>query len=144
MNLGRFLTSSSVLSHRLRSVALVFVVFAGGSGTSIAQSKVTAPAGWKLVWSDEFNGKTLDLKKWNVLIRETSKHGELQYYVPDEVYLENGYLRIRSQVRDYGGMHYTSGRLSTDQRFAPTYGRFEIRGRMPTGKGLWPAYWLYP
>lgn len=111
---------------------------------TLAQSKVAAPAGWKLVWSDEFSGKTLDPKKWNVLTREQSKHGELQYYVPDEVYLENGFLRIRSQQRDYGGQHFTSGRLSTDARYAPTYGRFEIRGRMPLGKGLWPAYWLYP
>lgn len=103
----------------------------------------TRPA-WKLVWSDEFISKQLDASKWNVLMREQSKHNELQYYVPDEVYLENGVLRIRSRIRDYGSMHYTSGRLSTDGRFAPVYGRFEIRARMPNGKGMWPAHWLYP
>lgn len=135
---------ASMWSCNLRRAAWILTLLLGGSATSLAQAKVITPPGWKLVWSDEFNGRTLDLKKWNVLTREQSKHGELQYYVPDEVYPENGNLRIRSQVRDYGGMHFTSGRLSTDQRFAPTYGRFEIRGRMPTGKGLWPAYWLYP
>ena len=87
---------------------------------SCARASARVPAtSWRLVWSDEFNGRTLDLKKWNVLTRETSKHGELQYYVPDEVYLENGNLRIRSRVRDYGGMHFTSGRLSTDKRGPP-------------------------
>lgn len=100
--------------------------------------------GWKLVWQDEFNGKKLDYKKWNVLLREQSKHNELQYYVPDEVYIENGYLRLRSRVQDYGSMKYTSGRLDTRNKFAPVYGRFEIRAKLPAGKGLWPAYWLYP
>ena len=99
---------------------------------------------WKLIWQDEFNGKSLDKTKWNVLTRETSKHGELQYYVPDEVYLENGCLRIRSQVRDFGVKHFTSGRLDTKDKLAITYGRFEIRGKLPVGQGLWPAYWLYP
>ena len=131
-------------STLIGSAAYAFGLLVATSNPSGAQSKAVAPPGWKLVWSDEFNGKTLDPKKWNVLIREQSKHGELQYYLPDEIYLEKGYLRIRSQKRDYGGQHFTSGRLSTDQRFAPTYGRFEIRGRMPVGKGLWPAYWLYP
>lgn len=100
--------------------------------------------GWKLVWSDEFNRSRLDTSKWNVLVREQSKHGEVQFYLPDEAFLVNGVLRIRSRQRDYGTMHYTSGRVSTDGKFAPTYGRFEIRGKMPVGKGLWPAYWLYP
>jgi beta-glucanase (GH16 family) len=102
------------------------------------------PPGWKLVWHDEFSGKKLDPKKWNVLLRETSKHNELQYYLPNEAYLEQGCLRLRSRVRDYGSKHYTSGRVDTSGKFAPTYGRFEIRARLPAGKGLWPAHWLYP
>ncbi|GAB1473965.1 hypothetical protein MASR2M69_14060 [Bacteroidota bacterium] len=101
-------------------------------------------SGWELIWRDEFNGKTLDKTKWNVLTRETSKHDELQYYVPDEVYLENGSLRIRSRVRDFGNKKFTSGRLDTKDKLAITYGRIEIRGKLPVGKGMWPAYWLYP
>jgi beta-glucanase (GH16 family) len=99
---------------------------------------------WKLVWNDEFSGKQPDTNKWNILIREHSKHNELQYYVPDEVYVENGLLRIRSRVRKFGSKEYTSGRLDTKGKFAPVYGRFEIRARLPKGKGLWPAHWLYP
>src|SRR5580765_718715 len=97
-----------------------------------------------MVWHDEFKGRKLDPKKWNVLTREQSKHNELQYYVPDEVFIEKGCLRLRSRVRDYGSQHYTSGRVDTSRKFAPVYGRFEIRARLPKGKGLWPAYWLYP
>jgi len=123
----------------------LIIIFATIVATQIfAQSKSASLPGWTLVWQDEFNGKTLDLKKWNVLTREQSKHFELQYYVPDEAYLENGSLRLRSQMRNFGEQKYTSGRISTDKRFAPTYGRFEIRGKLPVGKGVWPAYWLYP
>lgn len=114
------------------------------SRIAIAAEEPSPPAGWKLVWQDEFDAPELSPKKWNVLTREQSKHNELQYYVPDEVYIENGSLRLRSRKRDYGSQHYTSGRIDTSGKFAPVYGRFEIRGRLPGGKGIWPAYWLYP
>jgi beta-glucanase (GH16 family) len=109
-----------------------------------AQKQSKQQNGWELVWQDEFNGNKLDIKKWNVLIRETSKHGELQYYVPDEVSIGNGVLRISSHVRKYGSKEYTSGRLDTEGKFAPVYGRFEIRAKLPGGQGIWPAHWLYP
>ena len=56
--------------------------------------------GWKLVWRDEFDADSLDTSKWSVLLREQSKHHELQYYVPDEVYVQNGCLHLRSRRRD--------------------------------------------
>lgn len=119
----------------------------GNSTTNPALKKtVTGEDGkiWKLIWNDEFNGKSLDSKKWNILTRETSKHTELQYYIPEEVYLSNGNLIIRSSKKDYGSQKYTSGRLDTKDKLSVTYGRFEIRGKLPVGKGMWPAYWLYP
>lgn len=123
------------------AIAFCLTVLAGGL---LATEKSPASGEWKLVWRDEFNGKKLSPKKWNVLLREQSKHNELQYYLPDEVYLEKGCLRLRSRVRDFGPQRYTSGRVDTSGKFAPTYGRFEIRARLPGGKGLWPAHWLYP
>ena len=112
--------------------------------STLAQKQSNSRDGWKLIWQDEFNGTSLDTSKWNVLIRENSKHNELQYYVPDEVYVENGVLRIRSRIRKYGSKEYTSGRLDTKGKIFPVYGRFEIRAILPNGKGLWPAHWLYP
>ena len=99
---------------------------------------------WKLVWKDEFSESKLSPQKWNVLLREQSKHNELQYYVPDEAYIENDCLRLRSQKRDFGTQHFTSGRVDTSGKFSPVYGRFEIRAKLPGGQGLWPAHWLYP
>jgi beta-glucanase (GH16 family) len=129
------------MSRPILAAALGLAFLAGGS---LAGESGSVPRPWKLVWQDEFNGKKLDARKWNVLLREHSKHNELQYYLPDEAYLEKGCLRLRSRVRDFGAMHYTSGRVDTSGKFAPVYGRFEIRARLPAGKGLWPAHWLYP
>ena len=121
------------------------MIFCLGNDVPCASlAETSAPAGWKLVWQDEFNERELSPKKWNVLTREQSKHNELQYYVPDEVYIENDCLRLRSRKRDYGTQHYTSGRVDTSGKFSPVYGRFEIRAKLPGGKGLWPAHWLYP
>jgi beta-glucanase (GH16 family) len=125
-------------------ILLLFLIVLLNTESIFAQQKSFSQGDWKLVWQDEFDGNSLDTSKWSVLIRETSKHGELQYYVPDEVYVGNGHLRIRSRVRNYGSKEYTSGRLDTEDKFAPVYGRFEIRARLPGGQGLWPAHWLYP
>ncbi|MDD5765338.1 MAG: glycoside hydrolase family 16 protein [Candidatus Marinimicrobia bacterium] len=128
---------------RKKSLLLLFGLSVAIAASSFGE-KPPIRSGWKLIWQDEFNGKVIDPTKWNILLREQSKHTELQYYVPDEVYIENGCLRIRSRVRDYGSKHHTSGRLDTEGKFAPVYGRFEIRAKLPGGKGLWPAHWLYP
>ncbi|MBK9389030.1 MAG: glycoside hydrolase family 16 protein [Bacteroidetes bacterium] len=127
------------------SNTLILIVIFGISGVLIScTGNSVVSDNWHLVWEDNFNGSSLDTSKWNVLMREHSKHNELQYYVPDDVYTEDGNLRIRSRVRKYGDMEYTSGRLDTRNKFTPVYGRFEIRGKLPVGQGIWPAYWLYP
>lgn len=130
-----------------KNVIVLFLVMILGlnNNLSFGQREIKSNTKqWKLIWSDEFDGSKLDPAKWNVLTREASKHGELQYYIPDEVYLKNGNLRIQSSKRDFGSQHYTSGRLDTKDIIAIIYGRIEIRGKLPVGQGLWPAYWLYP
>jgi len=124
--------------------SLLYLIFGLNTCFLFAQNSTNEKKQWKLIWSDEFDDEKIDPAKWNVLTRETSKHGELQYYIPDEVYLKDGNLRIQSSKRDFGSQHYTSGRLDTKDILAITYGRIEIRGKLPVGQGLWPAYWLYP
>ena len=91
----------------LISSLIVVSMFASRAEQKLSQKS------WKLVWHDEFKGRKLDAAKWNILLREDSKHDELQYYLPDEVYLEKGWLRLRSRERVFGSKHYTSGRLDT-------------------------------
>jgi len=109
------------------------------------------PEGWKLVWSDEFNGKDIDFSKWAV---EENGHGggngELQYYVdrPENLRIEDGHLVIEAHKQKYNAAgvekDYTSGRLRTKRRASWLYGRFEIRAKLPTGRGIWPAIWMLP
>ena len=128
-----------------KSFLIIVSVFFIFSNLALCQNTTTEEKKpGKLIRQDNFDGNEVDLEKWNILIRETSKHTELQYYIPEEVYIHDGNLRIRSSKRDYGNKHYTSGRLDTKDKLAITYGRFEIRGRFPVGQGIWPAYWLYP
>ena len=105
--------------------------------------------GWRLTFQDDFNGSALDLGKWTPADpwgRE--RNHELQAYVKDVFEVRDGVLHIKAERRDalYDGKQrtYTSGMMSTHDKFAQGYGRFEIRCKVPSGKGLWPAFWLLP
>jgi len=101
---------------------------------------------YKLVWFDEFDGEVLDPSKWT---HETGSHGwgnsELQNYTDgDNTSISEGILKIKTELIGAGQKtgDYTSSRINSKQRF--TYGRYEIRAKMPDykGSGLWPAIWM--
>jgi len=109
--------------------------------------------GWKLVWSDEFNGpdgSPPDLSKWTY---DTGGRGwgnkELESYTSrlENVQQRGGNLVITANKESYTGLDgiarsYTSARIKTQEIFAQTYGRFEARMQLPLGKGIWPAFWM--
>ena len=98
-----------------------------------------------LVWSDEFNynGK-LDSNKWVYEIRNQWYNQELQATTDrlDNVLVENGVLKIIAKRENYGGKQFSSGRVKTNKKFDFTYGRVDIRAKLPGKKGTWPALWL--
>ena len=109
---------------------------------------------WKQVWADEFDGETIDESKWNKLRwRPGWVNNEQQAYTDRDtnLYLEDGYLVIQGLTEpgyygtDYTGTaynaDYTSGRVNTDDKVW-TYGRFDIRAKLPKGNGSWPAIWM--
>ncbi|MCM8814231.1 MAG: family 16 glycosylhydrolase [Candidatus Omnitrophica bacterium] len=100
--------------------------------------------GWYMVWNDEFDGEAVDLHKWRIEDAALVKNNEQQYYAPDEVYVQDGRLTLRSRQREMGGRPYTSGLVETRGKASWQYGRFEIRAKLPAGKGLWPAHWMLP
>ena len=74
-----------------------------------------------------------------------SGNHELEWYQPDEVFVENGLLRMRAQERSVKeGFPYTSGMVTTHKKFSFQYGYVEARLKVPAGQGLWPALWLLP
>jgi beta-glucanase (GH16 family) len=116
---------------------------------------VEVPAGYKLVWADEFDTDGLpDPAKWQ---NDTSRNRqgwhnhELQYYAAPRAanaVVKGGRLIITarkesiSSAADWGGQAYSSARLQTRGKAEWTYGFFEVRAKLPCGKGTWPAIWM--
>ena len=104
-----------------------------------------------LVWSDEFDGDAgtaPDPDFWTYDIG-TGENGwgnaELQYYTDrtENAALDGqGNLVITARRESFGGQPFTSARITTEDRFEQTYGRFEVRLKTPVGPGIWPAVWL--
>ncbi len=103
-----------------------------------------SPAGWTLVFSDEFDRPGApDPAKWGY---ETGyiRNGEKQYYTTrsENVRVEGGHLVIEGRKEAYQGYAYTSASVNTEGRFELLYGRVEVRAKLPTGNGSWPAIWM--
>lgn len=99
-----------------------------------------------LFWSDEFNDDGApDPAKWTYDIGTGSNgwgNNEKQYYRAENAVVEGGSLKITAKAESFGGMEYTSARLKTEGLFDFTYGRVEIRAKLATGSGTWPALWM--
>ena len=115
-------------------------------GNCLSENQV--PAGYLLQWNDEFNGDTLNLKYWNI---ETwwagAYNNELQSYTKSQnnIGLNNGYLYLRAQKETPFNPNqpgYTSGRITTQDKVEMQYGYWEIKAKLPSGVGTWPAIWM--
>lgn len=133
---------------------LFTLLFCENKANPTAESKVPVipePAGWNLVWNDEFDGPKIDPAKWN---HETGGHGwgnnESQYYTARDTnaYIEDGNLILRALKENYTGSDgtrdYTSAKLNSRGKGFWTYGRIDIRAKLPWGQGIWPAFWMMP
>ncbi|HET9527900.1 MAG TPA: glycoside hydrolase family 16 protein [Pyrinomonadaceae bacterium] len=137
-----------VLLAFLLAVIAQFVCYSQ-STTSVEQNANQKDAKWQLVWADEFNYTGLpDRAKWSY---DAGGHGwgnkELQYYTTrrkENARVENGLLTIEARRENWQNREYTSARLVSRTNGDWTYGRFEVRAKLPTGKGAWPAIWMLP
>lgn len=118
------------------------------SAISSAQQKENE---WKLVWNDEFDGPSLDYKKWEIEVNAFGGgNNELQIYTDrkENVRIEDGHLVLEAR-RDNHGIagtvrEYSSGRIRSKHRGDWKYGKFETRARLPAGQGVWSAIWMLP
>ncbi len=121
----------------LRSIIFVFVILG---------CVLVAQAGWELTFADEFNGQTvLNSSAWLTAysFAPATINSELQFYSPGGFTFGSDYLRIVGERKSVNGFDYQSGVITTNGRHIQTFGYFEIRSRWTSGRGLWPAFWLY-
>lgn len=112
--------------------------------------------GFKLTFHDEFDSETLDLTKWGYQVGTQDYYqgaygaaywgnSELQYYTDGgNVSVSDGTLKITARKENAGDREYTSSRIVTRDNFSQTYGYFEARIKLPSGSGMWPAFWMMP
>lgn len=106
------------------------------------QGNKTKALTYQVVWSDEFNGSSLDLSKWAYETGPANQNNEQQYYTNTNAAVTGGNLVITARRQDYGGRLYTSSRINSAGKYSPQYGKIEARIKMPMGNGLWPAFWM--
>jgi beta-glucanase (GH16 family) len=145
------LTARAVITGAVAGFVLACV-----SAGATADEREAVPAGWKLVWSDEFDKPGLpDPNKWDYEVGFI-RNNELQYYTrarKENARVEGGCLVIEGRKEKYpigggkfGGANrfadYTSASLITRGKAQWTFGRIEVRAKLPQGKGVWPAIWM--
>ena len=111
----------------------------------MARPKASFDGKWELAWADEFNYKGLaDESKWDYEVGFV-RNREKQYYTKarlENARVENGTLVIESRKEKYDKAEYTSASLHTWHKAQWLYGRIEVRAKLPTGRGMWPAIWM--
>jgi beta-glucanase (GH16 family) len=140
----------------------LFLVFIAGSFLTNCQSETSAQENIQLtletnsideavkieptlVWSDEFDGTTLNLDNWSYELGDGCPNlcgwgnNELQEYTDDNHRLEDGMLII--SAKKGSNSNYTSTRIKTKGKQEFQYGRIEARVKVPSGAGMWPAFW---
>lgn len=120
-----------------------------------ATTAATAPAtetpeleGYNLLWSDEFDGDTMDETKWNYEPHEPGwTNNELQEYTTstDNVFVRDGNLVLKALKTTKDGQdYYTSGKVTGQNKTDFMYGKVVVSAKVPEGQGLWPAIWMMP
>jgi beta-glucanase (GH16 family) len=105
-------------------------------------NQTTTPRAATLVWSDEFNGTSVNTANWNVDNGNPNVNNEKEYYQSANATVSGGFLTITARKETVGGQPYTSAKLTTAGKFQPTYGRIEASIKLPAVQGTWPAFWM--
>lgn len=148
------MVNNSVKSLSRRALVPIFAIAMFGCGgsdtttdTQIVEIDLTQPvSSWELVWSDEFDGDSIDLNNWTHEVNcAGGGNQEKQCYTDDPAnsYVSDGFLNIVAlPAGEDAQLPYTSARLNTKNKQDFTYGRFEMRAKLPSGQGTWPAFWM--
>lgn len=136
---GAALTTTAAMATIINSNGAYFATDTAGY-----QSAASYP-GYHLVWSDEFNGNTVNTDNWHF---ETGNNGwgnhELENYTArtQNVFESAGNLIIEARKENLDGSAYTSARINTQGKRTMQYGRIDMRAKLPVSSGMWPALWM--
>ncbi len=132
--------TTKILGKLVIAIFLISSVF----GFCKVESNPLFPSTKKLIWSDEFDYNGLpDKSKWTYE-EGFVRNKEPQYYTKNRLEnaeVKNGNLIITAVKEDFKGANYTSASINTLGKFEFTKGRIEVRAKLPTGSGVWPAIW---
>ena len=141
------------ITRLLAAISLASLAGCGGDAatttTDIEKVNPTEPVSdWRMVWNDEFDSTSIDTNKWNFELNcAGGGNNEKQCYTDSEqnAFIKDGVLNIVALPAEEGAEKpYTSARLNTRYNADFTYGRFEMRAKLPSGQGSWPAFWMMP
>jgi beta-glucanase (GH16 family) len=136
----------------------IFITIAGFTLLVLACFSLTSFSGeakrMKLVWADEFSKDGLpDSTRWGYDVGNGCPvncgwgNNELQYYTSNReqnARVKDGHLIIEAHREKMGDMGYSSARLVSKKKGDWTYGRIDVRAKLPVGTGVWPAIWMLP
>jgi beta-glucanase (GH16 family) len=143
------------LSHTALIIVLLVIASCKKQNNSPAPPPVIPPPPvsyeWQFEntpsWTEEFSTDGLpDPAKWGYDIGGNGwGNNELQYYTDGlNASITGGILKITARKEVYSGKNYTSARMITKNKADWLYGRFEVRAKLPKGRGTWPAIWMLP
>lgn len=116
--------------------------------TSVTKTETPQLSGYNLLWSDEFDGDTLNEENWNRELRDPGwTNNELQEYTDsdDNIFVRDGKLVLKAiKTEKDGKEYYTSGKVNSQNKRDFMYGKVVVSAKVPEGQGLWPAIWMMP
>jgi beta-glucanase (GH16 family) len=140
--------------YKITLIAMVAIASSCGKKDLNPDNEIDIPAGYVLVWNDEFNDGWVDSEKWNYETGDGTDYGlpvgwgnnELQVYTSSEenskVDQDGDISALVITARKNGTNDFTSAKLTTNGLFSMRFGRIDVRAKLPEGKGIWPAIWM--
>lgn len=144
-------STTGTLTYKYPTTGTYTVTVTATSASGLTATKsitvsIISSGAMSLVWSDEFNTDgSPDPTKWTYDLGAGGwGNNELEYYTNrlNNVFISNGTLKIVANKESYMGSNYTSSRMKTQGLYAYTYGRMDVRAKLPSTLGVWPAIWM--